>query len=84
MGLFRPTKPKAKILQNLLQSQEIKFGDAFEKLIELYLTENGFTILPKKISGEKINESLIIDQYFKIKEKIYFIEQKIRDDHDST
>ncbi|GHT10008.1 hypothetical protein AGMMS49532_09200 [Endomicrobiia bacterium] len=84
VGLFRPTKPKAKILQNLLQSQEIKFGDAFEKLIESYLIENGFIILPKKISGEKVNESLIIDQYFKIKEKIYFIEQKIRDDHDST
>ena len=26
MGLFRPTKPKAKILQNLLQSNEIRFG----------------------------------------------------------
>ena len=82
--LFRPTKPKAKVLQNLLQSQEIKFGDAFEKLIESYFIENGFIILPEKISGEKVNELLIIDQYFKIKEKIYFIEQKIRDDHDST
>jgi hypothetical protein len=30
IGLFRPTKPKAKILQNLLQSHEIRFGDAFE------------------------------------------------------
>jgi hypothetical protein len=84
VGLFRPTKPRAKILQNLLQSQESKFGDAFEKLIESYLIESGFTILPKKIRGEKVNDRLVIDQYFKIKEKIYFIEQKIRDDHDST
>ncbi|MDR2602467.1 MAG: hypothetical protein LBC53_08480 [Spirochaetaceae bacterium] len=29
-GLFRPTKPKAKILQNFLQSNEIRFGDALE------------------------------------------------------
>jgi len=33
IGLFRPTKPKAKILQNLLQSHEIRFGDAFEHFI---------------------------------------------------
>ena len=32
IGLFRPTKPKAKIMQNLLQSNEIHFGDAIEKL----------------------------------------------------
>ncbi|GHT16529.1 hypothetical protein AGMMS49573_06480 [Endomicrobiia bacterium] len=56
VGLFRPTKSKAKILQNLLQSQEIEFGDAFEKLIESYLIENGFIIIQKKISGEKVNE----------------------------
>ena len=29
IGLFRPTKPKAKVLQNLLQSHEIKFGNTF-------------------------------------------------------
>ena len=28
VGLFRPTKPGAKILQHLLQSHEIRFGDA--------------------------------------------------------
>ena len=38
LGLFRPTKPKAKILQNLLQSHEILFGNAFEILIEEYLS----------------------------------------------
>ena len=37
IGLFRPTKPKAKLLQNLLQSHEIRFGDAFEIIIEEYL-----------------------------------------------
>jgi Mg2+ and Co2+ transporter CorA len=34
IGLFRPTKPKAKILQNLLQSNEIRFGDALEIIFE--------------------------------------------------
>lgn len=34
IGLFRPTKPGAKILQHILQSHEIRFGDAFEEIIE--------------------------------------------------
>jgi hypothetical protein len=34
LELFRLTKPMAKISQNLLQSQEIKFGCDFGKLIE--------------------------------------------------
>jgi len=27
IGLFRPTKPPAKLLQHYTQSQEIRFGD---------------------------------------------------------
>lgn len=82
IGIFRPTKPKAKILQNLLQSHEIRFGDAFEKLIGEYLALAGFSNLPKKI---KINEdNLSLDQFFKKGKKYYFVEQKVRDDHDSS
>lgn len=44
VGLFRPTKPKAKILQNLLQSNEIRFGDATQKLFEEYFIELGYNI----------------------------------------
>ncbi|OQX98671.1 MAG: restriction endonuclease [Bacteroidetes bacterium 4572_128] len=83
IGLFRPTKPKAKILQNLLQSNEIRFGDAFEKIIEKYLIESGYNILQNKmvdINGNKLN----IDHFFKKEESYYFVEQKIRDDHDSS
>jgi len=47
IGLFRPTKPKAKLLQNLLQSHEIRFGDAFEIIIEEYLRIIGYEILLK-------------------------------------
>ena len=82
IGLFRPTKPKAKIIQNLTQSNEIKFGNAFEILIEEYLKDNDFEILNKKLDTE--NNKLNLDQHFKKNDKVYFVEQKIRDDHDST
>ncbi len=82
IGLFRPTKPAAKILQNLLQSHEIRFGDALEELFTEIIEEKGFTNLPKDlyVNGEKLS----LDQYFSDGEKFYFIEQKVRDDHDST
>lgn len=83
LGLFRPTTPKAKILQNILQSNEIRFGDAFETLIENYVPEMGYLNLEKDFitaQGDRLN----IDQCFQIGDKVFFIEQKIRDDHDST
>jgi len=83
IGLFRPTKPKAKILQNLLQSHEIRFGDAFELVIEQYLMIKGCEILQKRFTNEN-GDVLNIDQCFRKEGKIYFIEQKVRDDHDST
>ncbi|MEJ5245654.1 MAG: restriction endonuclease [Bacteroidota bacterium] len=83
VGLFRPTKPKAKILQNLLQSHEIRFGDAFEIIIEEYLKIKGCNILPKRFTNNN-GDVLNIDQCFRKEDKVFFIEQKIRDDHDST
>ncbi len=83
IGLFRPTKPKAKILQNLLQSHEIRFGDAFELIIEQYLKIKGCEILQKRFINES-GDVLNIDQCFRHEDKVYFIEQKVRDDHDST
>ena len=83
IGLFRPTKPKAKILQNLLQSHEIRFGDAFEIAIEQYLISKGCTILPKRFTTDS-GDNLSIDLCFLKENKVYFIEQKVRDDHDST
>lgn len=83
IGIFRPTKPKAKIIQNLLQSHEIRFGDAFEAITTLYLSENGFNNLPKTLKNS-IDDNLNIDQLFEKNGKYYFVEQKMRDDHDST
>jgi len=83
IGLFRPSKPETKILQNILQSHEIRFGDALEELIEEILKDLGYSILPKKIATV-IGEELSIDQFFTDGKNYYFIEQKVRDDHDST
>lgn len=82
-GLFRPTKPKTKIFQNLLQSHEIRFGDALETIVEEILFDLGYEVLEKKINT-KDNNSLEIDQLFTDGVKVYFVEQKVRDDHDST
>jgi len=83
IGLFRPTKPGAKILQHLLQSHEIRMGDALEEIIEEILKSLGFKILSKSIVNES-DETLLLDQYFTDGKIYYFIEQKVRDDHDST
>lgn len=82
-GLFRPTTPKLKILQNLLQSREIRFGNAFEEIIREFIKDWGFTDIPdKKFIYQGKNYDL--DQYFTDGVTYYFIEQKVRDDHDST
>jgi len=82
IGLFRPTKPEAKILQHLLQSHEIRFGDAIEEIVTEIIADLGYKNLPKTIrDNDKI---LSLDQYFTDGSAYYFIEQKLRDDHDST
>jgi hypothetical protein len=83
IGLFRPTKPGAKILQHLLQSHEIRMGDALEEIIEGILKDFGFKVISKSMENEK-GEQLSLDQYFTDGKVYYFIEQKVRDDHDST
>lgn len=82
VGLFRPTTPKAKIAQSLSQSYEIKFGYAFEKLVQLYLKENGCQLLPCSIVIEGDTKEL--DIHFRKGGVDYVVEQKIRDNHDST
>jgi len=82
IGLLRPTKPRAKILQHLLQSNEIRFGKAFEELTREALKQYGYEFLENVV---KVKErKLVFDHYFYKRNKFYFIEQKIRDDHDSS
>lgn len=86
VGIFRPTKPKTKLIQNITQSHEIKFGDALENLFETYFEKMGFELLPKRLKNEETEDNKVysIDQLFRKENVIYLIEQKVRDDHDST
>lgn len=81
VGLFRTTSPELKLIQNITQSHEISFGDFIENIITTYLGifyEN----LPKRARYN--NEDIMFDQLFLFGNEVYMIEQKIRDDHDST
>lgn len=49
VGLFRPTKPKTKLIQNITQSHEIKFGDALENIFEEYFKALGFEMLDTRL-----------------------------------
>lgn len=83
IGLFRPTKPKTKLIQNITQSHEIRFGDALEFIFERYFEASGFRIHTKRFRTIDDTE-LSIDQLFSNGNTLYMIEQKVRDDHDST
>lgn len=78
-GIFRVSNARTKLIQNVTQSREIKFGDFMEDIITWYISEMGYENLDKNISPK-----LQADQLFMKGNVIYLIEQKIRDDHDST
>ena len=78
-GIFRVSNARTKLIQNVTQSREIKFGDFMEDIITWYISKMGYVNLDKNISPE-----LRADQLFRKDSVIYLIEQKIRDDHDST
>ncbi|MBR8463561.1 restriction endonuclease [Campylobacter sp. faydin G-24] len=82
IGLFRATNAKTKLIQNITQSLEIKFGDFMEDIFTLYIEEMGYKNLDKHINFNE--ENLNLDQLFTDNNEIYMIEQKVRDDHDST
>lgn len=80
VGLFRPSTPSEKILQNLIQAREIKFGDAMEEIISQILQSAGY----KPIQSP--SQELRYDQlcFSPDSKHIILVEQKVRDDHDST
>lgn len=84
VGIFRATMPQTKIIQNITQSHEIKFGDAFEILIRKAFEALGYVALDTCIDADDNNNYVNLDQLFEFGNKIIFIEQKLRDDHDST
>jgi hypothetical protein len=87
VGIFRSTTPRLKITQNLLQSREIRFGDALEEIIGKTIADMGYINLEKTLvteSGKR--KRLNCDQYFSTPDlsRFFLVEQKVRDDHDSS
>ncbi|MFH0965219.1 MAG: hypothetical protein V2A58_14560 [Planctomycetota bacterium] len=82
-GLFRSTTPPMKLLQHMTQSREIRFGDAMEEVIDQLIAAAGYDCLDKSIQDPG-GERLSVDQYFTDGSTFFFVEQKVRDDHDST
>ncbi|AVN64350.1 MULTISPECIES: HpyAIV family type II restriction enzyme [Mesoplasma] len=83
---YRVSPIEVKILQNITQSNEIKFGDFLEDIITEYFNELNFENISKHII-ENENVSLKCDQLFFVnsdKNDLILIEQKVRDDHDSS
>ena len=83
-GLFRLSNAKMKLVQNITQSKEIKFGNVIEELITQYIEKMGYTNLDKNIGANENKENLLLDQFFSDDNTLYMVEMKIRDDHDST
>lgn len=83
-GLFRLSNAKTKLLQNVTQSEEIKFGDVVEEVVTEYIERLGYTNFPKSLGKDENGDELNVDQYFTDGKTIYMAEMKIRDDHDST
>ena len=83
-GLFRLSNPKIKLVQNITQSREIKFGDIVEELTTEYLSKLGYENFDKNLGKDENGDFLNVDQYYTDGNVIYMVEMKIRDDHDST
>lgn len=83
-GIFRLSNAKTKLVQNVTQSREIKFGDFMEDIVTIYIEKMGYANLNKSIGVDENGDALSADQVFYNDTTVYLIEQKIRDDHDST
>lgn len=83
-GLFRLSNAKTKLIQNVTQSKEIKFGDFMEEIVTEYIGLLGYSNQRKEIGCDENGDRLNADQVFTIGNTFFLVEQKIRDDHDST
>lgn len=83
-GLFRLSNAKTKLIQNVTQSNEIKFGDFMEEIVTSYIDSLGYINKTKDLGNDINGDRLNVDQVFTRENVLYLVEQKIRDDHDST
>jgi len=75
IGIFRPSKPRTKLIQNLLQSHEVRFGDAIEYLMREIISSFGFSNLHRELKA-KDGKTLSLDQYFTDGKHYFLMEQK--------
>lgn len=76
---FQCLSLREKIKQNLLTSSNIVFGNKLENLMkDLLISRGAVYSLPRRLEGYDY------DQLCFYQDKIILIEQKIRDDHDSS
>ena len=71
---------ETKLRQYYYTSLNIKFGNALEEIVYNFLLDNGAEFLNRH---EEV-ENKDCDQIFMYQNKVVLIEQKIRDDHDSS
>lgn len=83
-GLFRLSNARTKLIQNVTQSREIKFGDIIEDICTTYIEKLGYQNFNKHLGKNENGDDLNVDQYFTDGNTIFLAEMKIRDDHDST
>lgn len=67
IGIFRITSAKTKLIQNITQSCEIKFGDFIENILTVYLADMGYENLNKNLGKDEEGNELSADQVFKKK-----------------
>ena len=63
-GIFRLSNAKTKLIQNVTQSREIKFGDFMEDIVTEYIAEMGYNNLDKSIGTDEEGNDLSADQVF--------------------
>ena len=72
-GIFRLSNAKTKLIQNVTQSREIKFGDFMEDIVTEYIADMGYTNLQKSIGNDEDGNALSADQVFKKDNTVYFL-----------
>lgn len=69
---------KEKLKQYYFTSLNVRLGSALEEIVKTFLIFNGAIYLPRR------QEQYDFDQLFTYNNKIVLIEQKLKDDHDSS
>lgn len=76
---FMPFSFEDKLKQYYFTSQAVCFGNALEEIFHVFLEKNGAVFLDRHYVAQHD-----CDQLFSYLDKVALIEQKVRDDHDSS